>query len=310
MNPGHKDDRQPSQPAIAPDQGDHVTSATARHGMNRTGPPAGIIFDPDILARDLQLDLVLRRSAVMVAVLAIGAVVYLDRVGSTVGFALVVLLVVGWMWMNSISAGVWRSLPSVTAMISRDPESAEAGLAELMRRRPLVPWVRLLLYHRLAAIRHQQQRFGESAAICRELLNRSLGPVRKVRGALLLMLAEASLQCRDLYGAYSALSELRRENLNVAERLQWLALQTRYEVLIGSDQAVLNGVRHKLLWAELMPADHCGAVHAMMYVAARRAGKTELADWLYRRSELLCDPTRLQRLLHSGFAIRVVGPPQ
>jgi hypothetical protein len=274
------------------------------------GGPMTVRFTPERFARELWIDTALRRTVAAAAVLAIVGLALFDQSGSAVGFLVVILLVFGWIGVSTISANVWRALPTVTAMIARNPDVAEDGLARLMKRRPLMRWVRLLLYHRLAAIRHRQHRFQESAAICRAVLGEPLGPARRQRGSLLLMLAEASLQCRDMHGAYGALYELHREKLGLAERLQRLAIQTRYEVLNGHDRAALGGLRDKLMLAELMPAEHCGAMHAMLTASAKRVGRTELADWLWRRSQLLCGPEQLDRLVRGAFAIGVVGPPE
>ncbi len=269
-----------------------------------------LVFSPQRFARELWVDLALRRGLGVLVVIAFLALIVLDLAGSMQGLIVVMALVFAWIAMGTINANVWRSVPVVTNMIGQDPALAEAQLADLMKRRPLMRWMRLLLYHRLAAIRHRQHRFAESAAICRAVLSQPLGPARKQRGSLLLMLAEASLQCRDLPGAYAALTELSRESLGLAERLQRLAIQTRYEVLAGHDHAALKGVRQKLLMAELMPAEHCGAMHAMLTASAQRAGHDELADWLWRRSELLCGRDRLEELIHGAFAVGVVGPPE
>ena len=288
----------------------HDPSADRSKSRGDEDGPMTVAFTPERFATELWIDTALRRTIAAAAVLAILGLALFEQAGSAMAFLVVILLVFGWIGVSTISANVWRALPSVTAMIGRNPNVAEDGLARLMKRRPLMRWVRLLLYHRLAAIRHRQHRFHESAAICRAVLNEPLGPARRQRGALLLMLAEASLQCRDMHGAYGALYELHREKLGLAERLQRLAIQTRYEVLSGHDRSALGGLRNKLLLAELMPAEHCGAMHAMLTASARRAGKPELADWLWRRSQLLCGPEQLDRLVRGAFAIGVVGPPE
>ncbi len=272
--------------------------------------PAIPPFSPDRFNRETWIDSAIRWAmAGAVVVVAAGLIVF-NLSNSTVGLAAVMLMAFGWIGVNTISAGVWRALPEVTAMIGYNPAAAEAELAELIKRRPLMRWVRLMLYHRLASIRHRQHRFQESAAICQAVLSKPLGPARAQRGPLLLMLAEAKLQCGDLFGAYTALCDLHREPQTLVESLQRLTLQTRYEVLAGHDHAALAGVRQKLLLAELMPAEHCGAMHAMLTTSAARSGQLELADWLRRRSMLLCSPAQLQHLFSKSFAIRVVGPTE
>jgi hypothetical protein len=266
-------------------------------------------FDPQRFYRELQIDGALRWVSGVLIVVAIIAAVGFDQSGSVVGLGLVMGLVFGWVWISSISTGVWRALPGVTASIGPDPSAAEQALAQLVRRRPLMRWVRLMLYLSLASIRHRQYRFAESAAICQAVLSQPLGPARRHRGRLLLMLAEAQIQCGNLWDAYLALSELHRQQLTLVESLQRIAIQTRYEVLAGHDHAALADVRQKLLLCELMPPIHCGAMHAMLTASAQRTGQHELADWLWRRSELLCGRETLARLVKSAFAVGIVGPP-
>ncbi len=267
-------------------------------------------FSPDRFFKELRIDTALRWTATVLVIVAIVVVTGFDQASSVAGLVLAVLLIFAWVAVSSISAGVWRALPAITAMIGHDPSAAEAALAQQMKRRPLMRWVRLTLYHRLASIRHRQHRFHESAAICREVLSQPLGPARGQRGRLLLMLAEAHLQNKDLYGTYAALHDLHREPLELVESLQRLALQTRYEVLAGHDRAALAGARQKLLLSELMPPMHCGVMHAMLTASANRTGQRELADWLWRRSKLLCGPEQLDRLVKSAFAVDIVSPPE
>lgn len=294
-----------------PDRPDSVEPTP--HAQSAPGDDSAqgqIVFSPTRFERELVVDAALRRGIVIISILSIGGLLMSGQSGSLVGFAVLLLCVFAWIGMSTISANVWRALAGVTAMIGRNPALAETHLAVLMKKRPLVRWVRLLLYHRLASIRHRQHRFAESAAICRAVLSQPLGPARRQRGSLLLMLAEASLQGRDLHGAYAALSVLHHTPLVLSERLQKLTIQTRYEVLSGHDRAALNGIQQKLLMAELMPAEHCGAMHAMLTTSAKRAGREELADWLWRRSELLCGRDRLDRMMQGAFAVGVVGPPE
>jgi len=267
-------------------------------------------FSPDRFFRELWIDSAIRWTLLVAVIVAAVCLIAFNLTNSPVGLAVVMLMAFGWIGINSISAGVWRSLPEATAMIGYNPAAAEAALAQLIKRRPLMRWVRLMLYHRLASIRHRQHRFHESAGVCQAVLSEPLGPARRQRGPLLLMLAEAKLQCGDLFGTYTALLDLHREPQTLVESLQRLTLQTRYEVLAGLDRAALTGVRHKLLLSELMPAEHCGAMHAMLTTSATRSGQLELADWLGRRSKLLCSPAQLQHLFTKSFAIGVVGPAQ
>ena len=62
------------------------------------------------------------------------------------------------------------------------------------------------------------------------------------------------------------------------------------------DDAVLDDVQRKVAMSELMPAPQCGAMHAMLAVAAQRAQRRPLGDWLHRRAELLCTQEQLAGL--------------
>lgn len=235
------------------------------------------------------------RGVVIAAVVAAAIFVFIFEAGSSVWSAAAVLAVLGvWMGISSISARVSRELPAITAAVEADPAAAQAMIDGHLHRRPLLRWVRLMLYHRLAVLRHRQGRFDQSAAICRAVLAQRMGPARQVRPHLLLMLAEARLQFRDPAGAYPALLELYATRLGLSESLQRLALQTRYEVMAGQDDAALHRTTQKIELAELMPAAQCGAMHALLATAATRARRDDLAHWLRARAELLCTPEQLQ----------------
>ena len=267
-------------------------------------------FDPSRFEQELQLDAVIRWGAGVLILAALVFAALFDQSGSVGGLALVMLLVFLWIWISAISTSVWRELPGVMMMVGPDPAAAEAALVPLFKRKPLMRWVRLMLYMTLASVRHRQQRFAESAAICQAVLTKPMGPAKRQRGRVLLMLAEARLQCADLHGAYQALYEAHGIRMSLAESLQRIALQTRYEVMAGHDRAALANTRQKLLLSELMPPVQCGAMHAMLTVSAKRTGQGDLADWLNRRSELLVGADQLQRLIQSAFAVSIVSPPE
>ncbi len=265
-------------------------------------------FEPHALLRPLAMDRALRWIMGVVLVLAIigggeGSSVPLSPFTWNV---MVILLAVVWVGMITTSSRIAQQLPTLSMLIERDPAAAEAHLAEMLPRRMLQRSVRLLLFQQLAALRHRQQRFAEAATICQTLLTQMppgshglrlpgiIPAGQHVRAQLLLLLAEARLQCRDLVGAYVALAELHRCELNLLETLQRLALQTHYEVLAGHDAHALWRLREKILCAELMPAPQCGAMHLLLATAAERMGDVEQAAYLHARAELLCTPQQLE----------------
>ncbi len=231
------------------------------------------------------------------------------------------LLGAGWIWMSVSGAKAAQMLAIVTATLEHDPARAESLIAQAVRRWPLPRPLRLLLYHRLAALRHRQGRLAECAAICDALLTYPLGladpstafrlgtprispvtgplgaaegtpaasapAIGSVRSHLLLMLVECRLGLNDLPAAHAALMQLHEGQLGLLETLQRLGLQTRYEIAAGYDALALNRLAEKLQLAEIMPAGACAAFHAQLIAPAQRLGRTDLAMWLRQRAELL-----------------------
>lgn len=207
-----------------------------------------------------------------------------------------IILIIGaavWIALSLISGRVFQQLPQITSWIECDPGAAESAIALALPRRPLQRSVRLLLYHRLAILRHRQQRFAESAAISQALLFERLEPAVNIRTNLLLMLAEANLECGNLAGAYAALTGLAPLPLSHVEGLQRMALQTRYEVACGHDAYALQDLDGKIAMIEMLPGPPCGALHALLAIAAQRQNQKELAAWLWKRAELISTPEAL-----------------
>ncbi|MEX0655638.1 MAG: hypothetical protein WD534_13940 [Phycisphaeraceae bacterium] len=303
----------PAEPQ-PPDDDQDMNNARAETAPPINLPSRMIVppFDPGRMRRQIAIDSLLHWLAVLVVMAGLFVLLtVMDDGGSMLNVIPVVLVLLAWMMVNLISARVSRELPRLSATIADDPPTAERRLAEHLRRRPLLRWVRLMLYHRLAMLRHRQRRFAESAAICQAVLGYSMGPAREARAHLLLLLSEASLEEHDLGSAYGALSELHRMRLSLIEALQRLALQTRYELQAGYDDAVLHRREQKVQLAELMPAPQCSAVHAMLATAADRTHAASLAGWLWARVELLAAPEQLARLRSGEFGVELVDamPP-
>jgi len=215
---------------------------------------------------------------------------------------LLVTLVAGlWVATGMVSARAAQKLPQISAMLAYDRAGAETTLAQTLRRWPMQRSVRLLLYHRLAALRHAQSQYAEAAAICDAVLSKRMGQAQHVRPHLLLILAESRLSGSDLMGTYRALVELHRSRLNLMEVLQLLAVQMRYEIAAGHAKSAVYRIDRKIQLVELMPVPQCGAVHAMLAAAAQRAQQVELAQWLRHRAELLCDPIELEAYLSKNL---------
>ena len=259
-------------------------------------------FDVRGLRRELRRDAAVRWMVALALGSCLLAGLVLEQSSLWAAGVLVVLALLAWLWLSAVSAKVWQGLHQVTPLVAAEPERAEDWLARHLRRLPLHRPVRLLLYHRLAMLRHRQQRFAESGAICQHLLAYRLGPAERVRPHLLLLMVESRLAENDACGAYLGLLQLHATPLSLIESLQYLALRTRYQLAVGYNELALAGLKHKLELAELMPAPQCGVLHAMLAVAATRSRHEALADWLQRRAELICGAEWLEEFAQTiGF---------
>ncbi len=273
-----------------------------------TGEAGLPAFDHRRLRREITRDRALR---LLIAGL-VGAGVFFfvgwmpGRAGVTESWGLLVsgLLVLGvWITLsvgNARAAGAARGL---LTMIEHDPVGIEHALSGLVQRRGLVGWVRVMIYHTWAALRHRQGNHTEAAAVCHDVLLQNLGPGEGARPALLLMLAESSLECGNPAAAYPALCGLYTVPLTLIQALQRMGLQLRYEVTLGEDEAALRQWHGKTDMAELMPAPLSGATHAMLAVAAARQHHPEIAAWLDARARLLCTDEQLDGLRKQGLAL-------
>jgi len=264
-------------------------------------------FDPAGFDRRIAMDDTVRNLMIAVAVVAALVAVALPGVYWLSGLVAPGVMVGLWLWWSTSTAKAGQALSEVGELMTSDPEQAERAIDRALGQRPVMRWARLLAYHRLAGLYHLQRRFADSAAICLCLLNQPLrGPAAAVRPHLLLMLAEAQLEAGNLPGAYHALAHLHQTRLGLGEALQRLALQTRYEVAAGADDAALDHARAKVELAELMPPSHGAAMHAMLATAAGRTHQHKLADWLWQRTRLLAPKALLDQLERGTFGTRVV----
>lgn len=261
-------------------------------------------FSPSRLQRELAFDSTLRAAALLGLFLAFFVLLSFGPGSSVLKLVLIVFMVLAWVGLNLTGARVAQSLPGLANVLENNPAAGETALVSLMNKRALPRWVRLMLTHRQAVLRHRQQNFAESSAIAQTLLTTPRpGPAASHRGPLLLLLVEARLELRDAHGAWLALVELSRTPLGLTEALQRLALRTRYELLVGQSEETLKGLEQKTRLAELMPAPQCGALHAMFATAAKHAGRDGLHTQLRSRVELLCSEDEIVQMLEGGLLI-------
>jgi len=172
-------------------------------------------------------------------------------------------------------------------------DAAEEQIDGALRAFSLSKKVKLLSLHHLAVLRHAQQRWQESAMLCRVLLNQRLGSAGGLMRASRLILADSLLELNDLTGAHDSLSRLHGDRMSLAESLQLMLVQLDYESRIGAWSHMMGGITGKVEMAELMSGEAAARAQAFLALAALKLGKTDWATWLRRRVELLTDVKEL-----------------
>lgn len=269
-------------------------NAPSQHTLRQVGP-----MTPADLERQLQIDQVLRMSILLgFPIICTILMAWFDLTPDPLGFGIMIMAGT-WMALNLISARAWQQVSNMAELFAIDPQLAEARIATVLKAKPLARQVRLLTWHRLATLRHQQQDHDQTIAVCHSVLMHGPRNVEAVSQHLLLMLTEAQLARGDAYGAWISLTELSRRPLSLTHTLQKLALQTRYLLMVGYDHIALADLHGKVQMAEMMPPLQCGAMHVLLYVAATRSGQTEQAHWLDERARLLLSAEQHKHILES-----------
>jgi hypothetical protein len=172
---------------------------------------------------------------------------------------------------------------------------AEEHIAESLKAFSIFRMAKLTSLHHLAVLRHAQNRWQESALLCRALLNqfRRTGGANDLDRSSRLILAESLLELGDLNGTYDNLIRLYDQRLSLREALNLMAVQLDYLSRIGAWETMLADVMAKVQMAELLPTLQAARAQTLMALAAKKLGRTDWADWLRRRVELLVDVQKL-----------------
>ena len=92
---------------------------------------------------------------------------------------------------------------------------------------------------------------------------------------------------------FGAMNRLFHYRLSLGEALTLQLLQLDYGWRIGAWESMLQGVGTKVQMCELMPPMNAARSQALLAVAAYKLNRTDLANWLRRRAELLADPREI-----------------
>jgi hypothetical protein len=199
-----------------------------------------------------------------------------------------------WLWLSYRSVKGSRLTAELPLLIAAGEfDRAEQQLGEALTSFSIYRGVKLRGLHQLALLRHAQQRYSESAILCRWLLGERLGPLAGLSRSARLILADSMLELGDLRGTYESLRSLYRERLPLGEALELTAVQTDYLARIGAWEQLAQGLERKVELAELMPPMRSARVQAMLALAAKKTDKKAWETWLRRRAELLADAKEL-----------------
>ncbi|HEV8292358.1 MAG TPA: hypothetical protein VGP94_10560 [Tepidisphaeraceae bacterium] len=223
----------------------------------------------------------------------------LDAVARPAGFSgSLALAVIGGLWLM-LSYRSWKGsrIAAISpALIAQGNfEQAERQIDEALRSFSIFRTVKLRSLHHLALLRHAQRRWVESVVLCQELLQQRLGALGGISRSTRLILADSLLNVGDLHRAHEALAGLYQQRLSLGEALELTVVQTDYLSRVGAWEQMMQGIGQKVQLAELLPTEASARVQALLALAARKVGKSELSEWLKKRAELLVDSQELVR---------------
>ena len=240
------------------------------------------------LRRDLTVSTLIRWGLVSGVMLALA----LEAVGTVRLSGSLLLALIGGLWLFLS----YRSMQG-SRMAAESPQLIAAGLYEraeehideTIRSFSLFRNVKLRTLHHLTVLRHAQRRWSDAAMLAQALLRERLGPLAGLSRSARLILADALLEVGDLPGAHEAISLLHRQRLSLTEALELTAVQTDYLARIGAWKPMMEGLRHKVDMAELMPPERSALVQAQLALAAKKLDNAPWENLLRRRAELLAD---------------------
>ena len=235
------------------------------------------------------------------------------RFGTMSGMVLTAVGVI-WVTLSFRSAKTSQLAQASSSLIAAGQwDRAEQQIEQALRAFSLFRTNKLISLHHLALLRHAQNRYPETATLCRALLGQRLGSLKNLSKSSRLILADALLEMGDVRGAYGAFIPLHQERLSLGEAVQLLVTEVDYSSRVGAWSQMLDAVMIKVQLAELMPAQSAAFVQALLALAAKKVGRMDMSEWLRKRAELLVDRDELVRQkpmlreVMEGSEVRVQG---
>jgi len=201
-----------------------------------------------------------------------------------------VLFVIGavWLVLSFRSAKGSRESAMFPSLIAAGQfDAAERQVQRTLTTFSLFKSVKVVSLHHLAMLRHAQNRYQESAMLCRALLGQRLGPLNHLSKTSRLILADDLLELNDVAGAYQAIAGLYNYRLSLGEALRLLWVEQDYLSRIGAWDAMVANIGTKVQLVELMPTKQSARTQALLALAASKVNRHDWSGWLRRRVELL-----------------------
>ncbi|MGH7176725.1 MAG: hypothetical protein ACREJC_05035, partial [Tepidisphaeraceae bacterium] len=173
-------------------------------------------------------------------------------------------------------------------------DAAERQIVGALESFTLFRGAKLMSLHQLAVLRHAQNRWQESATLCRALLAQRRGAPRGIGRSTRLILAGSLLEMGEVEPAGRNIAALYEHRLSLGESLTLLLVQLDYESRLGRWAAMTGGIMSKVGLAELMPATNAARTQALLALGALHSGRKDWFQWLRRRVELLIEPEELK----------------
>lgn len=249
-------------------------------------------FAIDKTRRDMALGALLRWGLIVAGIFAL----LLQPLDSASNFAMGLLFGVGAIWLilgfRSIR-GTRLAADSSSLIAAGQFDLAEQQIASALDAFSIFRMSKLLCLHDLAMLRHAQNRWQESALLCRALLTQRGGVGGGLDRSSRLILAESLLELGDLGGAHHNLTKLYSQRLSLRQALHLLYVQLDYSTRIGAWDSILMQLPGRVEMAELLPTHQAARMQAFLALAAKKTGRADWWNWLRRRVELLADIKQL-----------------
>jgi hypothetical protein len=218
--------------------------------------------------RDLVLGTAVKWTLLGTAVLAVLLQPILGP-GSNAATALLFVVGAVWIVLTYRSMRSSRLAADSSSLIAAGQfDAAEQQIAQGVRSFSISRMVKLMNLHQLAMLRHAQNRWQESAALCRAVLRQKAAEQGEMGRSSRLMLAEALLELGDLHGTYQNLMKLYEQRLTLREALSLLGVQLDYMARVGAWQAMMSGLPQRVELAELLPTMPAAKAHSGCGVAS------------------------------------------